>query len=94
MARVQTMVQLNEELVARLDAEAAASGVSRSALIREAVEQRLAASREAEITRQIVAGYRRIPQGRPDEWGDLGAMSERSSLETLQRLDAEESGRW
>lgn len=88
------MVQLNEELIERLDAEAASTGVSRSALIREAVEQRLAKSREAEITRQIVEGYTRIPQGTPDEWGDLSAMSERSSIEAMQRLDAEESSSW
>lgn len=94
MARVQTMVQLSDELVAQLDAEAEARGVSRSALIRDAIERGLAESREAILSKQIVEGYRRFPQGRPDEWGDLEALSARSSLETLQRLDEEETESW
>ncbi len=88
------MVQLTDDLVARLDDEARARGVSRSALIRDAIEAGLSESREAELSRRIVAGYRRAPQGRPDEWGDLGTASRRSSLEALQRLDEEEGETW
>lgn len=90
MARTQTIVQMNDELLALLDREAARRGVSRSALIRDAVAAYLADAAESEVTRQIVEGYRRVPPGRPDEWGDLGLLSDRSTLETMQRLDAEE----
>lgn len=88
------MVQLNDELLAQLDAEAGARGLSRSALIRETIERGLAESREAILSRQIVEGYRRFPQGRPDEWGNLEAMAHGSSVEALKRLDEEETGSW
>lgn len=98
MARAETIVQLTSDLVALLDAEAARKKTSRSALIREAVTAYLAEAAEAAITRSIVEGYERIPQGRPDAWGDLAEDADRSTRETMQRLDAEErakgSGRW
>lgn len=90
MARAQTIVQLTEELVEALDAEAARRGVSRSALIREALIAFLAERGEAATTQAIVEGYRRVPPVTPDDWGDLAAQGERATLETLQRLDAEE----
>ena len=92
MARVQTMVQLDDELVERLDGVARSRGVSRSALIREALEGSLAASREAQIGRKIAAGYERMPQGRPDAWGDLSELSRLASIRSLQRLDEEDGG--
>jgi metal-responsive CopG/Arc/MetJ family transcriptional regulator len=71
MARKQTLVQLSEELLELLDREAARRGVSRSALIREAIEEHLDAERRAEIGRQIAEGYRRIPQTDEElEWAD------------------------
>lgn len=91
MARTQTIVQLSDNLVAQLDAEASERGISRSALVREAVERHLAEASSAAIGRQIVAGYRRIPQHQPDEWGDLGLRADVSTVETLQRLDDEEA---
>jgi hypothetical protein len=90
VGRVQTLVQLNEELLAELDAEAARRGVSRSALLREAVGTFLADSRGRTVTDAIVAGYRRMPPETPDAWGDLEAERDRAAAETLQRLDAEE----
>lgn len=94
MARVQTMVQLSDSLVQQLDAEAAAQGISRSALIREVIEAGLAESRDAALSRRIVEGYTRVPQGRPDAWGNLEEMSHQSSVEALRRLDAEETVGW
>ena len=88
--RTQTIVQLNDELLEALDAEAARRGASRSALIREAIAAFLHEARQDVLTRQIVDGYRRLPPATPDEWGDLGAQTQRATLETLQRLDAEE----
>ena len=90
MARTQTMVQLTDRLVRLLDRVAARRGVSRSALIRTAVEQFLEKDEEAAVGRQIVAGYERIPPGTPDEWGDLSDISDRATADLLHRLDAEE----
>lgn len=84
------MVQLTDELIDALDERAYRRGLSRSALIREAVEALLADDREAAITAAIVDGYRRVPPQEPDEWGDLERSGATSTRETLQRLDAEE----
>ena len=84
------MVQLRDDLVELLDREAEHRGMSRSALIREAIEQHLDSSRRAEIGRQIVAGYERIPQGVPDEWGSLEDEADTAATETMQRLAEEE----
>lgn len=62
MSRTQTLVQLNEALLRRLDERAAGEGRSRSALIRDAIEAYLFDEEEAEISRQIVEGYERIPE--------------------------------
>jgi metal-responsive CopG/Arc/MetJ family transcriptional regulator len=71
MARTQTLVQLSDELLERLDARRAREGRSRSEVVREAIELYLAADREAEIDRLIVEAYtRRPPQ---DVWGDEAA---------------------
>lgn len=84
------MVQLTDELLGLLDDEAARRGLSRSALIREALNRYLATTRESAVARSIVEGYTRIPPATPDEWGDLEAQADRSTAELLQRLDAEE----
>lgn len=90
MGRRQTLVQLTDEQVAALDALAGRQGRSRSSLIRRAVDDLLAADERAAIGRRIVEGYRRIPTGTPDEWGDLEAGADRAAAETTARLDAEE----
>jgi Arc/MetJ-type ribon-helix-helix transcriptional regulator len=90
MNRVQTMVQLTDELVDLLDREAARRGVSRSALIRSALEEFLRNDQEMAISQQIVDGYTRIPPATPDEWGDLAAVTDQASVDLLRRLDAEE----
>jgi len=90
MARVQTMVQLNGELLELVDAEAERRGMSRSAVIREAITEHLAAGRQATITRRILEGYQRVPPATPDAWGDLEAHQDEATAEMLQRLDADE----
>jgi metal-responsive CopG/Arc/MetJ family transcriptional regulator len=73
MTRTQTLVQLNEELLRRLDERAAREGRSRSSLIREAIETYMVDEARDEITRQIIAGYERIPE--TDEemaWAEAG----------------------
>ncbi|MDQ3574242.1 MAG: ribbon-helix-helix domain-containing protein [Actinomycetota bacterium] len=92
MARVQTIVQLNRDLLALLDREATRRGVSRSALVRTALEEFLHADRERMISERIVDGYTRIPPGAADDWGDLEAMTERATTDLSRRLDAEERG--
>jgi metal-responsive CopG/Arc/MetJ family transcriptional regulator len=61
MARTQTLVQLTEELLRRLDERAAREGRSRSALIRDAIEAYLYDEEKARIDREIVEGYERMP---------------------------------
>lgn len=74
MARTQTIVQLNEGLLARLDERAARESRSRSALIRAAIERYLEDELAAEADRRIVEGYRRLPQtASEDAWAEAGA---------------------
>lgn len=61
MARTQTLVQLTEDLLRRLDERAAREGRSRSALIRDAIELYLHDEERDRITREIIEGYERIP---------------------------------
>ena len=71
MARTQTLIQLSDELLARLDSYRARDGRSRSDVVREAIDQYLESDREAEIDRLIVEAYTREPQ--QDIWGDSAA---------------------
>jgi metal-responsive CopG/Arc/MetJ family transcriptional regulator len=61
MARTQTLVQLTDDLLRRLDERAAREGRSRSALIRDAIEAFLHDEERDRITREIIEGYERIP---------------------------------
>jgi metal-responsive CopG/Arc/MetJ family transcriptional regulator len=71
MARTQTLVQLSDALLARLDRYRAREGRSRSDVIREAIERYLADDREAELDRRIVEAYTREPA--QDAWSDEAA---------------------
>lgn len=95
MARSQTLVQLTDELVDALDGVADRRSVSRSALIREALEEFLARDRARFVDERIVAGYRAIPPGEPDEWGDIERLADLATAELMVRLDHEEGdGGW
>ncbi|MFN2470195.1 MAG: ribbon-helix-helix domain-containing protein [Gaiellaceae bacterium] len=72
MARQQTLVQLTDGLLAALDERAARTGRSRSALIRDAIDQYLAAGDAAAVDRAIVEGYRRMPPA-DDGWARAGS---------------------
>jgi metal-responsive CopG/Arc/MetJ family transcriptional regulator len=65
MARVQVLVQLDDELLSLLDERAAASGVSRSEMVRRGVRAVLAADAEPKLDQAIAEGYRRLPAGPP-----------------------------
>jgi metal-responsive CopG/Arc/MetJ family transcriptional regulator len=86
IARKQTLVQLSDELVGLLDKVAARRGISRSALIREAVETHLHYEREAEIDRQIVEAYTRMPQTEDElAWADALTADGLRALEQEER---------
>ncbi|MBA3423787.1 MAG: ribbon-helix-helix protein, CopG family [Rubrobacter sp.] len=84
------MVQLNDRLLDLLDRHAARRGISRSALIRMALEDFLRSDQEALVGDQIVEGYRRIPPASPEEWGGLEQLTDNAAVDVLHRLDAEE----
>lgn len=83
MGRRQTLVQLTEELVDKLDALAAKADVSRSELIRRVLRRFVEREDESEKVRRYVEGYRRIPPGTPDEWGNLDDWAEWSAREAI-----------
>jgi metal-responsive CopG/Arc/MetJ family transcriptional regulator len=66
VSRTQTLVQLSESLLRRLDERAAREGRSRSALIRDAIEAYLYDEENARIDREIREGYERIPESAAD----------------------------
>lgn len=72
MARTQTLVQLTDELLAALDQHAVSMGRSRSEVIRTAIQRYLEEALMTDVDRQIVEGYRRIPQ-EPDPWAEAAA---------------------
>lgn len=74
LVRTETLVQLDDRLLAVLDQEAQRRGVSRSALIREAIEQHLRDEVESTIDDALVEGYQRMPPDEPDELERLAAI--------------------
>jgi hypothetical protein len=62
MARKEVLVQLDDELVRRLDALAAKAGISRSELLRRGAVAVLEAAEIAESDRELIDAYRRQPQ--------------------------------
>jgi len=68
MARRQALVQLDDSRLAALDERAAASGRSRSDLVREAIDLLLGTGDAAAIDAAIVQGYERIPASTADPW--------------------------
>lgn len=62
MARRQVLVQLDDELVERLDRLAAAEGTSRSDLLRRGAAAVLEATEQTQADRALREAYRREPQ--------------------------------
>lgn len=74
VTRTQTLVQLSDELLRRLDERSAREGRSRSALIRDAIEMYLYADTKAKIDREIIEGYERIPETEEEmRWAEASA---------------------
>ena len=81
MARREVLVQLDDELVERLDAIAARTAVSRSELLRRAALAVIEADEWAQADERLVEGYTKYP---PDPL----------LLETSRRLAAETAPEW
>jgi len=75
MARRQTLIQLDDARLAALDERAAASGRSRSDLVREAIDLLLGKGDAAAIDAAIVDGYARVPAPKGDPWAFEGALA-------------------
>jgi metal-responsive CopG/Arc/MetJ family transcriptional regulator len=73
--RRQTLIQLDDARLAALDERAAASGRSRSELVREAVDLLLGTGDAAAVDAAIVAGYERLPAREHDAWAVQGAVT-------------------
>jgi metal-responsive CopG/Arc/MetJ family transcriptional regulator len=61
MARREVLVQLDDELVARLDELAAQLGTNRSELLRRGATAVITAEELAAADRELIAGYQRHP---------------------------------
>jgi len=72
-------VRITDDLLELVDAVAKWRGISRSALIREAVRHYLAGSADVTISEATV-----------DEWGNLAEFSVHAAREVGARLDTEE----
>ena len=81
MARREVLVQLDDELVARLDHLAKRTGVSRSELLRRGARAILEADEWAQADKRLIEGYTKYP---PDP----------VLLETSRRLAAETAPEW
>jgi Ribbon-helix-helix protein, copG family len=75
IARRQTLVQLDDARLAALDERAAASGRSRSDLIRDAIDVLLGTGDAAAIDAAIVAGYQQRPAPSDDAWALQSAVA-------------------
>lgn len=81
MARKEVLVQLDDELVTRLDEVADRTGVSRSELLRRAAQAVIQADEWAQADKRLAEGYAKYP---PDP----------ILLETSRRLAAETAPEW
>jgi Arc/MetJ-type ribon-helix-helix transcriptional regulator len=75
IARRQTLIQLDDGRLAALDERAAASGRSRSDLVREAIDLLLGRGDAAAVDRAILEGYARAPAPERDPWAFAGALA-------------------
>ena len=74
VARKQVIVQLDDRLIAELDREAKAQGVSRSEVLRRAGRSYLDDADERRKEREMIQAYRRVPQD-PDEFDALRTLA-------------------
>ncbi|MBC7460977.1 MAG: ribbon-helix-helix protein, CopG family [Thermoleophilia bacterium] len=77
--RVQTLLQLNDQLLSKLDRAALRSGESRSALVRRALGEWLAQEMAKEADARLAESYRRQPD--TGEFDALAAWSVQQSVD-------------
>lgn len=93
--RVETIVQLNDDLVQLLDQRAARRRISRSQVIRELLEDSLDTDRREADTRRLVEGYERQPQSDgSDAWGDLDEWTATNTRRNRGALADEDLRPW
>jgi metal-responsive CopG/Arc/MetJ family transcriptional regulator len=78
MGRREVLVQLDDDLVARLDRLASERGTNRSELLRRGAVAVLNAEDERQADREFQEAYRRIPQD-----PDIVEMVARLAVETI-----------
>jgi metal-responsive CopG/Arc/MetJ family transcriptional regulator len=78
MGRREVLVQLDDDLVARLDRLASERGTNRSELLRRGAVAVLKAEDERQADRELQDAYRRIPQD-----PDVVEMVARLAVETI-----------
>jgi Arc/MetJ-type ribon-helix-helix transcriptional regulator len=83
VARKQVIVQLDDDLVRRLDESAIADGISRSEAIRRAAREYLEHEWEREADRRYAQSYREHPSGWEweDEYSRMAPEDMRTSAE-------------
>lgn len=81
MARREVLVQLDDDLVTRLDRLAADLGTNRSELLRRGAQAVLTAEELAEADRELVAAYGRQP-------------ADPAMVQSARRLAAETAPAW
>jgi metal-responsive CopG/Arc/MetJ family transcriptional regulator len=74
MVRKQVIVQLDDGLIAELDREADALGISRSELLRRACRDYLDDADERRKEQEMIEAYRRTPQD-PEEFEALNRLA-------------------
>ena len=91
MATTQIAVRLPSELLDEVDrivqTEAAAS---RADAVRQALDLWVRAAKRRRTGEAIVAGYDRMPPGRPDDWGDLNAALDWATAAVMSDLERQE----
>lgn len=80
------MLQLREDQIAELDAHALASNISRSKLVRDAVDAALRPALRPDVEALYAAAYPTVSFG-VDEWGDVDAWHAAASATALSELE-------
>lgn len=87
----QIAVRVPDPLVEALDTLAEGT-LTRSDVVRVALEQYVQREERRKIDEALVRGYTEHPPGGIDEWGDLDAQTARAGREAAAALDAWDGG--
>ena len=91
MKTTQIAVRLPTDLLAEVDRIVEADeAASRADAVRRALDLWVRATKRRRMGEEIVAGYDRIPSGRPDDWGDLDAALDWGTAAVISDLERRE----